>query len=637
MNTRKTEKTTNSRLFNKGTLAAAVATIVAGTSFATGGNNQWVLGQNSTITSANIHGGTNATIDSGDLSLLGTTLSYSSGTSVGNATTDYLLSDNTTLIFASNNTIHYGNVDAWGGGDKAHEVTGSWRLPNVIVSGNLTMLGNVGSANTTGNWTINSGNTLTIASNASSNTFTTNNITLEQHTVLNTGNSTAGYFRSSADALTINSNITMYGNSTINIGNGTTINGSIFGASGGVGTLNILGNFTSGGALGGMLTNGGDSTATGNFSSVEQINVSLGNTLTLNHNANATRMNINGTVTALGNITSDITMGANGILNLDTSTTSNSASNVTGTIDGYDAQQGTLNINGTFTTVGAIGSTYGLAAINLDVNNNATSLQGNTVKFTKNVNATTITIGISTSNQNATLQIGDGGLSGTKGVNVNITGNIIGGGNATSTDNAAGGIFLVSGNATVNGSIGTSDNILAAIQIEDGTTLTISGADRNIYANNITMKANNNLLADNATLAFNGTGTTTVNGVIAGTVGGGEGLIDINTGTVSFKNTVGSASNYIGGIDVADGSTMTTSSNIYANSTIKVRGTLNIDATGGITIAVNDANGDGGGLQIGNTSGDNGTLETAGTVTLSSSTITTATGGATASFNNALL
>jgi len=64
---------------------------------------------------------------------------------------------------------------------------------------------------------------------------------------------------------------------------------------------------------------------------------------------------------------------------------------------------------------------------------------------------------------------------------------------------------------------------------------------------------------------------------------------------------------------------------------------LNIDATGGITIAVNDANGDGGGLQIGNTSGDNGTLETAGTVTLSSSTITTATGGATASFNNATI
>ena len=588
MNTRKTEKTTNSRLFNKGILPVAVATAMFGAGVAS---------------AADFYLTNDATIDN---------------QTGGNATTNYIVNQNATLSTNGSMSVYYGTIDGQGG-------VASGRGGTVTIGGNLTMHGNIGATNATGNFTISEWNSLTLASNVS--TFNSDNMTLSDNTVLNFGNVTSGYNRGSSETLTFASNITMGSNSTINVGNGTTLNGNIYGA----GTLNVLGNFTSTGSIGAAQVDGADFITSG----LEQINISKGNTFTLNNNATATRMNINGTVTVAGNITAAVTMGADGILNLNNESGDDNAAKVVGAIQSYVAgtAQGTLNINGTFTTQGAIGQGgKGLAAINLS---NSTWANGFTTTFAHNVNATTIQIGTATTQNNATLQITAGGT--TAGVNIAVTGNIIGGGNATSIDNAAGGIFLVSGNATVNGSIGTSDNILAAIQIEDGTTLTISGADRNIYANNITMKANNNLLADNATLAFNGTGTTTVNGVIAGTVGGGEGLIDINTGTVSFKNTVGSASNYIGGIDVADGSTMTTSSNIYANSTIKVRGTLNIDATTGITITANDANGDGGGLQIGNTSGDNGTLETAGTITLSSNTTGIDITPTLHSFNNATI
>ena len=106
------------------------------------------------------------------------------------------------------------------------------------------------------------------------------------------------------------------------------------------------------------------------------------------------------------------------------------------------------------------------------------------------------------------------------------------------------------------------------------------------------------LSTNNATLAFNGTGTTTVYGVIAGgsaTGEAGNGLIDINTGTVSFKNTLGSESNYISSVNIASGSNMTTSSNIYANESIVVLGRLHIDTSSGITINAYDQNGNGGG------------------------------------------
>ena len=629
MSNKTKEIATDSRLFNKNLLATAVAAAVVGatttTAFATGGLNGFYLGNNASSTETS-----NATIYSGNITVSGNTITNNAPIGDSNATTDYLLGANTTLTFASNNTIHYGNIDAF---TVDHASEAGFKLPNVIVAGNLTMLGKVGSGNSTGNWTINTGNTLTIASNASSNTFNTSNISIEQHGTLNFGNATNGYNRWGGDTLTMGANITMGDNSTINVGNGTTINGHIIGASSGQGTINILGNFTSVNSIGQI-----DTSTDASSYKLEQINISSGNTYTIGSlgNATATRMNINGTVTAFGtsNITAAVTMGSGSILNLTNSGSGgkSAAARVTGAIDGYAGATGTLNINGTWTTAGVIGATRAVAAINLD--NNATTT-AHTYTFAHNVNATTINLGHSGTSKNATLAIVAGGT--TAGVNIDIVGNIVGSSNSSSTDNAAGGRFYVQGNATVSGNIGTSSARLGDIRIEDGATLTILGADRNIYANNITLMDVLEAGQTNATLAFNGTGTTNVYGVIAGG-STGEGTIDINTGSVTFNSSVGSASGYVDNINVASGANMTTSSNIYVNGSIVVIGKLDVDATGGITITSNDDVSNGFGLQIGDGNANtNVVLETKGTITLKSSTITSASGGATAAFNNATI
>ena len=558
-----------------------------------------------------------------------TTIDGSNATSAYNATTDYRVggSYNGTSILTTNSTmsVMYGNID--GNSSVAGEV---------FIAGNLTMHGNIGGTNSTQDFTVKNGNSLTLSDN--STTYNSENTTLQANSILNLGsNSTSGVNRSSLNASIFSSNVSMAANSTINVGNGTTIVGNIYGASSGQGTLNVVGNFTATDSLSiGVNQQLGRDNAT---SKLAQINISAGNTFTLNTNATATNMNINGTVTASGNITADVTLGSGGTLNLvNTNATGNAwgdnVGNVTGAIQSsvVDTAQGTLNINGTWQSQGAIGQGgRGLAAINLDNSANATSSPGHTFTLLHSVNATTITIGTSTTNSNATLAIRKAG--GTAGENIAITGDIVGGGNSSSTDNKAGGRFFVQGNATISGSIGTKSARLADIRIEDGTTLTLMGSGKNIYANNITMMSS---AGQNATLAFNGTGTTNVYGVIAGEEKG-EGFIDINAGTVTFNSTLGSASHYVSAINVASGSNMTTNSNIYANETIVILGKLDINSTSGITLVSGNASNGNFGLQIGNNSGTNATLETMGTITLKSSVITSASGGENAAFNNATI
>jgi len=277
MNTRKTEKVVNNHLFNKNILATAVATAMFGAGVASAAVDVLV---DTTVSTDN------AT----DFAIQSTNILTIKG---GATTTGYLSSFNGTIDGSMNAT--QGQGDGTG---------------NIVIAGNLTMSGNIGSTNTTGNFTLNNGNTLVLADNLT--TFNTANMSLNGDTVLNLGNATSGYNRSSGNALTMNANITMASNSTINIGNGTTITGDVVGASSGQGTVNIIGNFTSGGHFGDLSASGA--------SDLEQINISKGNTFTLSagHNASATRMNINGTVTAQGsaNITSAVTMGADSVLNL---------------------------------------------------------------------------------------------------------------------------------------------------------------------------------------------------------------------------------------------------------------------------------------------------------------------------------
>ena len=571
MNTRKTEKVVNNHLFSKNILATAVATAMFGSTVALAGVdhsvNFSVTGD--LTTSYSLHNTTTMTITGG--SSIGSNLSSFNGTIDGNAT------------------------NAGGEG-------------NVVIAGNLTMRGNIGSTNTTGNFTLNAGNTLVLSDNVT--TFNTANMSLTGNTVLNLGNATSGYNRISGNALTMQANITMASNSTINIGNGTTITGDVVGASSGQGTVNIIGNFTSGGHFGDLSASGA--------SDLEQINISKGNTFTLSagHNASATRMNINGTVTAQGsaNITSAVTMGDGSVLNLTNTGTGggSTAARVTGAIQSYTAgtAQGTLNVNGTWSTAGDIGQGgKGLTAINLDSDNDTAS---HTYTFAHNVNATTITLGTNDAQStNTTLAISTA---------ITVTGAITSSGNAS-----AAGVLDINENAIFVGTVGASGASLAEITIVGDKIATF---DSNIYSSNITLEGAAQATGGNSTLAFNGTANTayTISGGIDGSANG-NGLIDINTGNVTFSDVIGGTFD-IAAINVADGAEMAISNNISANGTIVITGTLDIN--GNVTIHSE-------GLQIGSYAETGSMLETSSRVTLSSDTVAPATGGATHSFNNATI
>ena len=118
MNTRKTEKTTNSRLFNKGILPVAVATAMFGAGVAS---------------AADFYLTSDATI---------------SDLPSKNATTDYIVNNNSTLSTNSSMTVYYGTIDG------VALINDSSRGGTVTIGGNLTMHGNIGATNATGNFTI---------------------------------------------------------------------------------------------------------------------------------------------------------------------------------------------------------------------------------------------------------------------------------------------------------------------------------------------------------------------------------------------------------------------------------------------------------------------------------------------------
>ena len=539
MNTRKTEKVVNNHLLNKNILATAVATVIAGgTTIGSANAAQFFISNNSSdVTISN-----SITVNEDN-----------TGGNGSNATTSYIIGSNRTLTFGSNNTVHYGSIDA--SPDHNADAYETHKLGAIVVAGNMTLHGNIGASNATGNFTINQGNILTLASNVS--IFNSSNITLEANTALNMGNASLGYNRGSSDSLTIQSNITMKGaNSTINIGSGTTVTGAIVGP----GTLNVLGNFTTNGNTGYL-----DGVADEDSMALAQISVSEGNTFTISrgNNVTSTRMNINGTVTAKGNITSTVSLGTSGTLNLFTEAGNDgSAAVVIGTIDGFAATGGTLNINGTYTTQGIIGDVHGLSTITIDSSGNPTA---STVTLAHNVTATNIYLGngtsSSTAQNNATLATS---------AQIIITGSIKASGNSSSP-----GYFDVNDDTIVTGSIGTNSAYIGRTTIDSDEVLTIKGS---IYSSNITLETASSD-GGNTTLAFNGTGNST--NYAYGTIDGenrGDGKLDFNSGNWTLNNAIG-GNEAVAVINIADGAELTTSSNISANKTITVRGTLDINGS----------------------------------------------------------
>ena len=561
MNTRKTEKTTNSRLFNKGILPVAVATAMFGSSSALAAT---LVSEATTVTASST---TSYTIEGNEI------LTLSGG------------ADMSTTGSSFNGTID-GNTVGFDNNGLGSYLTGQG---NVTIAGNITMSGNIGATNKTSLFTLNDGNTLELSDNM--NTFNTSNVTMQENTILNLGNSTLGFNIGQSNALSVFSNISMAGNSTINVGNSTIV-GNIYGSGNGKGTLNVVGNFTAQAGLGiGVILdiNGsiaGNATQDSANVALAQINISEGNTFTLNTNATATNMDINGTVTATGNITASVTLGANGILTLNTENTyDDNAPKVVGTIQSgtIDQNYGTLNINGTFTTQGAIGQGgRGLAAINLS--NSTNFATGFTTTFAHSVNATTITIGTSNSQTNSTLAVSTSDIT--------ITGNIAGGGNYTSGGNIASGILDINANAIVDGTIGTSGAYLAEVQVANDMILTAKGS---IYSGNITFETQTS--SANATLALNGTSGTSYDIKANITPNNGGGLIDINSGNWTFDSEIANKDNRIAAIRIENGAWANFSNSISANETVTVNGTMNI--AGSLSITALDTSGNGRGLMIG--------------------------------------
>jgi len=614
----KAEKVVSSNriFFNKGFLATAVATSMYGIGAAYAGDPT-SIDANTTLTGSSQ---TDYTIESAyTLTISGAADQSTTGSSFNGTIDGDQLST----------SVSHGN-DGIGTG-------------NIIIAGNLTMGGNIGSTNKTGNFTLNDGNTLILAS-MNATTFDTANVTLQSNTVLNLGNTTTGYNRASNDALTLTSNISMAGNSTINVGNGTTIYGNIYGAADGQGTLNVVGNFTAQKHLGiGVILDSNGNKVVSNSTQVSdmslaQINVSAGNTFTLNTNATATNMDINGTVTATGNITAGVTLGNDGTLNLNTGgDSSNNAAKVNGAIQSGVAgtAQGTLNINGTFTTQGLIGQGgRGLSAVNLDSSANS-SVSGHTVTFAHSVNATTITLGTSTSGSNTTLTLSET----SDGSNLVITGNIAGGGSYTAGSGIASGILDVNSDTDVTGTTGTSSAYLADVKIANAMALT---AKNSIYSGNITLEGVGNN-ANNATLALNGTSGSSydVYAQIDGSVNSNEnqgqasGLIEVNSGNWTFQSSIGQV-NMVSGMTVASGAWANISNNISANETVTINGTLNV--TGSLSLTAIDSSAAGKGLIFGSTT-TNSTLQVSddAVLTIGSKTVAGVTQGDGSSFDNATI
>ena len=452
----------------------------------------------------------------------------------------------------------------------------------------MTLYGNVGATNGTGNFTLEANSQLIFADNMT--TFRTTTLTLGTNTTLTTGNNASrGNNRASGDALTMTSNITMRGSSTLNVGNGTTITGNIFGDSDGQGTLNINGNFTTGGNI------GSDSVASSTAGELAVITIGSNNTLTASHNMSATSIYANGTIEARSdsaNITGAVKMGTAGKIYLNNSALnggSGNAAKITGAIDGNEARGGNLYANGTWSTGGVIGATYGLDNIYLDYENTSSTAQ--TYTFAHNVNATTITLGSSTSSKNATLTLSET----SDGSNLIITGDIAGGGNYTAGGDIASGVLDINSDTDVTGTIGTSGAYLAEVQVAESMVLT---AKKSIFAGNITLEQATAGTGTNATLALNGTSGISYN-VKGGINGGsteGDGLIDINSGNWTFDSEIGTT-NLISAMRVENGAWANLSNDVSANETITINGTMNI--TGSMSLTAIDSSGFGRGLNIG--------------------------------------
>ena len=558
MNLKKEKAVKNS--LNKSRLAAAVSTAMFGV-----------------ISIGSVQA---ATVTIGDMSAESETITLEAGSgSSGNITNNYALGSNGTLIIGSNMTSLYGTIDGANLVTADNGTISDDQRGNVTIEGaTLTLYGNVGATRGTGNFTIEAGSTVTLADNMT--TFRTTNLTIGTGSKLYLGgNSSRGYNRigeSASNSLTLTSNITMRTGSTIFAGNGTTITGEISGESAGAGSLNLVGNFTTGGQIGGS-------------NKLAEISIGNGNTLFLGHNASATTLYANGTITTQGgNFTGSTYLGENGVLNLftdqDAGNQVETAPAFNGIIEGLNGRNGTIHINGTFATQANIGgNSNGLDAIYIDSLNNRTTnpygteaiqtaghASGTTVTFNHDVNATSINVGQVNSQNNNTLKLGN---------NIKISGAIEGSGNSSAKGNLQ---IIPTGQIIMDGGIGGTNGI-SNVTIDGSALLTLKSSTFGVDAVQLGGGSGN------ATLALNATGTYTITSTIDGNVEGqGAGLVKVNNGTVTFSGAIGGTQR-ISAVQIGRDATMTATANISVNDTIILDEFSVLNLSSGADITVSDS------------------------------------------------
>jgi autotransporter-associated beta strand protein len=551
-------------------------------------SNSYVLGGNSNITVAP---GLTVT-QSGALSGTGNlTIQQSCGVSLCNASTVILTANNT---YTGTTTISNGTVQVGNGG-----TTGSLGTGNITNNGNLTY--NLSSTTTvggsisgTGNLSqVGTGTTILAANNNYSGTTNITAGTLQVGNGGSTGSLGTGNVTDTAN-LVFNSS----GSSTILgclSGNGTLIQNGTGVVDIGGGNTSINNNFSGSVTINaGTLIGDGGNTGFGALGNGTTITVNNGGTLEAGANTNGL---IGGAQTAtiilnsgsLMTTSSNSTADTLGPLTLNGGTLADQGS-VTGNGAAYGAWYLTKNVtviaNSTISAVGVSldqsgGTNFNIAAGNQllvsgtliyapSAPNTGMNLTGpGTMVLTGNNNYTgTTTI------SNGTLQVGNGGTTGSLG-----TGAVVDNANL---------IFNLSGTTTAPGAIsgtgnlsqvGTGTTILAANNTYTGTT-TISSGTLQVGNGGAAGSLGTGNVTDNANLVFNTTGTTTVNGSISGT----GNLLQAGTGT-----TVLAANNSYGGSTTISAGTLQvgnggTTGSLGTASTVTDNGTLTFNLSGNTTV-----------------------------------------------------
>jgi autotransporter-associated beta strand protein len=173
-----------------------------------------------------------------------------------------------------------------------------------------------------------------------------------------------------------------------------------------------------------------------------------------------------------------------------------------------------------------------------------------------------------------TLQVGNGGATGSLGTGVVVdNANLIF--NLSSTTTAPG---AISGTGNLS-QVGTGTTILAANNTYTGTT-TISGGTLQVGNGGAAGSLGTGAVTDNANLKFNTTGTTTVNGSISGT----GNLTQAGTGTTVLADNnsyAGSTTISAGTLQVGNGGT---TGSLGTASTVTDNGTLTFNLSGNTTV-----------------------------------------------------